>query len=135
MASCNENCTHWHLCNTYGINTCYHDKGNVEELCRDFYDIDRLGRRIVYWISCSTGCTCCSYQNFDYGFYFNREEAEAQAEAWRQGKDNPLRSQYAKYGRYFVQAGEAEVLNDGRWIVEGTVFETAEVKYPQTLYW
>lgn len=60
-----KNCVHWHLCNTYGINTHCHDKDNVEELCRDFYDPDRCGVKHVYWISCSTGCTCCADQNFD----------------------------------------------------------------------
>lgn len=135
MAKCSENCVHWHLCNTYGINTHCHDKDNVEELCRDFYDPDRCGVKHVYWISCSTGCTCCADQNFDYGFYLNREDAEAQAEAWRNGIHNPLASQYAKYGRYHVEEDDAEVLPDGRWIVAGTVFDTDEIEYLGTLYW
>ena len=28
----------------------------------------------VWWIECRTGCTCCAYENFDQGFYFNEEE-------------------------------------------------------------
>lgn len=135
MAKCSENCVHWNLCNKYGINTCWHEKDNAEELCRDFYDSDRCGVKHVYWISCSTGCTCYADQNFDYGFYLNREDAEAQAESWRNGIHNPLASQYAKYGRYCVEEGDAEVLSDGRWTVEGHVFDADEIEYIGKLYW
>lgn len=135
MARCCENCIHWKLCDTYGIDTQWHDKDNVEELCRNFYNIETQGRRKIYWIYCSTGCSCCADQNFDYGFYLNREEAEAQAEAWRNGINNPLCSQYAKYGRYRVNEGEAEILPDGRWIVEEQIFDTDEVEYVGKLYW
>lgn len=82
----------------------------------------------VWWIECSTGCSCCSYENFDQGFYFNEEEPKALIENWEQGKGNPLASQFAKYGRYNLCSSEAEILPDGRMIVMNRVFSADEVK-------
>ena len=92
-------------------------------------------KKPCWYISCSTGCTCCADQNFDYGFYFNKADAEAQAEKWRNGIDNPLASQYAKYGRYSVWEAEAEMLPDGRAIIDGSVFDPEEMEYLQHIYW
>jgi hypothetical protein len=92
-------------------------------------------KKKVWWISCSTGCTCCADQNFDQGFYDNDEEPTAIIEKWSKGEGNPLASQYAKYGRYHLECGWAEILPDGRWIVEGTVFLPDEVEYPGRIYW
>ena len=92
-------------------------------------------KKQVWWIECRTGCSCCADENFDYGFFLNEEEPKALIGKWSKGIDNPLASQYAKYGRYYLDSSEAEILPDGRWIVEGTVFEPDEVEYPQHIYW
>jgi hypothetical protein len=76
--------------------------------------------REVFYISCSTGCSCCSDENHSYGFFNTREEADAQVAEWLTGKDNPVASQYAKYGRYYVYPAQAEFLPDGRVVVDDT---------------
>lgn len=85
-----------------------------------------LEKRKVWWIEATTGCSCCSYQNFNQGFYFNKEEPQAIIDKWSKGIDNPLTSQYAKYGRYYLGEEEAEVLPDGRIIVGDKVFGPEE---------
>jgi hypothetical protein len=75
----------------------------------------------LWYISCSTGCTCCSDQNFDQGFYKTEEAAQAQRIEWSNGNGNPLASQYARYGRYGVYKVVAELLPDGRMIVDNQV--------------
>jgi hypothetical protein len=92
-------------------------------------------KKKVWYISCSTGCSCCADQNFDEGFYDNPDEPQALIDQWLAGKGNPLASQYAKYGRYHLHETEAEILPDGRWIVEGTVFDADEVEYVGRIYW
>lgn len=72
----------------------------------------------VWYIACRTGCSCCSYENFNQGFYKTEKEALEVATKWSKGIDNPLASQYAKYGRYRVVKCDAEVLPDGRMIVD-----------------
>ena len=90
-------------------------------------------RKRVWWIEATTGCSCCSYQNFNQGFYFNKEEPQAIINKWSKGIDNPLASQYAKYGRYYLGEEEAEILPDGRIIVGDKVFGPEEnVEYPST---
>ena len=89
----------------------------------------------VWYIDCRTGCTCCAYENFDYGFFLNPEEPQELINKWSKGIGNPLASQYAKFGRYYLEETEAEILPDGRWIVEGTVFELDEVEDPQHICW
>jgi hypothetical protein len=143
MAECKKNCIHWPVCDlayrlaVVDFDTMHEeyriDLDNVEDVCKHFLPYPE--KRTVYWISCSTGCSCCSDQNFDYGFYFNKEEAEAQAEAWRNGIHNPLASQYAKYGRYHVEEDEAEILSDGRMIVMGRIFEKDEWDYKHEIWW
>ena len=93
-------------------------------------------KKKIWWIECVTGCTCCAEYNFDQGFYTNPEEPQAIIDRWRRGDGNPLASQYAKYGRYWLREGEAEILPDGRWIVDGsTVFDADEVENPGVIYW
>lgn len=90
-------------------------------------------KKKVWWIEATTGCSCCAYQNFNKGFYFNKEEPQAIIDKWRQGIDNPLASQYAKYGKYYLGEEEAEVLPDGRLIVGDKIFGPEEnVEYPST---
>ena len=92
-----------------------------------------LEKKKVWWIEATTGCSCCAYQNFNQGFYFNKEEPQAIIDKWNKGIDNPLASQYAKYGRYYLGEEEAEVLPDGRIVVGDKVFGPEEnVEYPST---
>lgn len=93
-------------------------------------------KKKMWYIACSTGCSCCAYENFDEGFYDNPEEPQAIIDKWLKGDGNPLASQYAKYGRYQLCEVEVEILPDGRWIVDGsTVFTPDEVKYVGRIYW
>lgn len=80
----------------------------------------------VWYIFCSTGCTCCSYENFNQGFYKTKEEAEYIVKEYYKGNGNPLSSQYAEYGRYSIFEEEAELLPDGRIIVDNQVYESFE---------
>lgn len=73
----------------------------------------------AYSIRCCTGCTCCSDENHYYGFFTNKEDAETQTSKWRNGDGNPLASQYARYGRYYVEDHSYEKLPDGRVIIDG----------------
>lgn len=90
-------------------------------------------KKMVYWIEAMTGCSCCSNENFDYGFFFDKEEAQAIIDRWSHGDGNPLASQYAKYGRYYLEEAEAEILPDGRMIVNDSVFYMEDS--PERLCW
>ena len=93
-------------------------------------------KKRVWYIECSTGCSCCASENFDQGFYDNPEEPQAIIERWSKGDGNPLSSQFAKYGRYCLCGAEAEILPDGRWIVNNIVFDADEVEnFPGRMYW
>lgn len=89
-------------------------------------------KKQVWWIECCTGCSCCANENFDFGFYLNEEEAIKTIERWSNGIGNPLASQYAKYGRYYLHSSEAEILPDGRMIIESSVFES---EHFERIYW
>jgi len=73
-----------------------------------------------------TGCNCCRDKNFDRGFYKSKEEAMKVKEEYSNGIGNPLSSQYAKFGLYFINECEAEVLPDGRIIIEDRVFSSQD---------
>ena len=92
-------------------------------------------KKKVWYIECCTGCSCCADQNFDQGFYDNPEEPQALIDKWLKGDGNPLASQYARYGRYRLCEAEAEILPDGRWIVDSKVFKAYEVEYAGVIYW
>jgi hypothetical protein len=92
-------------------------------------------KKRVWYIECRTGCSCCAYDNFDYGFYDNPETPQALIDKWLVGVGNPLGSQYARYGIYKLHEVEAEILPDGRWIIEDTVFNTNEIKFPEVIDW
>ena len=92
-------------------------------------------KKKVWYIECRTGCSCCADENFDRGFYDNPKEPQALIDQWLTGDDNPLASQYARYGRYILHETEAEILPDGRWIVKGKVFDAYEVEYPGVIFW
>ena len=93
-------------------------------------------KKKVWYIEAMTGCTCCCDQDFDQGFYDNPERPQEIIDRWRKGDNNPLASQFAKYGRYYLRETEAEILPDGRWIINGFVFDADEVEnFPGRLYW
>jgi hypothetical protein len=86
----------------------------------------------LWYIECRTGCSCCANENFDWGFYDNPEEPQEIIDCWSKGKGNPLASQYAKYGCYHLVEVEAEILPDGRIIVDNTVFDE---EWQGVIYW
>lgn len=86
----------------------------------------------LWYIACSTGCSCCANENFDWGFYDNPEEPRETIDRWSRGNGNPLASQYAKYGRYHLIEAEAELLPDGRIIIDNTVFDGV---WQGVIYW
>jgi hypothetical protein len=92
-------------------------------------------KKKVWYIECRTGCSCCADENFCQGFYDNPEKPQALIDKWLTGDGNPLASQYARYGRYTLHEIEAEILPDGRWIVENRVFDADEVEYPGVICW
>lgn len=57
-------------------------------------------KREGFVVHCSTGCSCCSGENFLTGFYDTIEGATDSALA--QWGNKTLRSQYAAHGRYRV---------------------------------
>jgi Ni,Fe-hydrogenase I small subunit len=77
----------------------------------------------VWYIEASTGCTCCRDQNFYQGFFRTKEEAEGIAKKWGTKGNNPLGSQYARYGIYKVHETEAEILPDERIIALDRVYQ------------
>lgn len=85
----------------------------------------------IWVIECSTGCTCCTNENFTEGPYLTEEDAIAVKTRYESGHGNPLASQCTKYGVYEIEKWEIEVLPDGRWIHDHNVFN--EGFYPRTL--
>lgn len=74
----------------------------------------------LWYMSCETGCDCCSHKNFDQGFYIFEEEANRIADMYRNGNSNPLTGCKEKFGIYNVHKCEAEILPSGGMIVNGT---------------
>lgn len=89
----------------------------------------------VWWIECCTGCSCCSDQNYDMGFWNNPEEPQKMIDRWLKGDGNPLASQYAKYGRYYLHSSTAEILPDGRIIVDDHVFNADTLEWQEVIHW
>lgn len=74
----------------------------------------------AYFVDCSTGCSCCRGENHERGPFSSREVADARVEQYRALP--LLASQYAPRGNYSVYCREAEVLPDGRLIVDSRVY-------------
>lgn len=72
---------------------------------------------------CSTGCTCCREDNHYRGIYRDKAAAERRKARFLDGKDYPVCSQYAKYGRYEVKPVTVERIPGNRLIVENRVFD------------
>lgn len=100
-----------------------------EELLEYFtrISVNSNSKKEVWYIEASTGCLCCASENFDQGFYLNKEEPQAIIDEWKIGNGNPLASQYAKYGRYYLHKTEAEILPDGRMIINGSIFNADDL--------
>lgn len=81
---------------------------------------------VVYIISCSTGCSCCCYDNHRRGLYKTKEDAERRIKYYNSkgSKFWPVASQYASRGRYSIGEYTAEILPDNRYILDGEVFAT-----------
>jgi len=78
---------------------------------------------IEFWgIEARTGCSCCSSENHLRGPYKTEEDAQRRVAHYRDPKNtfHPLASQYARRGAYSIYKYTAEVLPDGRWIVNGS---------------
>ena len=73
-----------------------------------------------YVVYCTTGCSCCSSENHYRGPFSTREAAEAASDGY--SKDKVLASQYARNGQYDIEVHDAEILPDGRVIIDDTVF-------------
>ncbi len=46
-------------------------------------------KKKVWWIECRTGCSCCANENFDYGFFLDKEEPQEIINKWSKGIGNP----------------------------------------------
>lgn len=84
----------------------------------------------VFFMHCRTGCSCCSNENHYRGFYKTREDAERRIGSFLAENSTywPLASQYALRGRYSVKDADAEVLGDGRVLLNGRVVDYLEME-------
>jgi len=73
----------------------------------------------AFFVTSSTGCTCCRSWNRTYGPLRTQEEADDLAKRNRDNKTHA--SQYASNGRHTVHKGEIEELPDGRMIINDKV--------------
>lgn len=84
----------------------------------------------------STGCTCCSNENFIQGPYLERAGAEACADSHK--RNRTLASQYAVDGRQEILevpyeiAGEWIIL-DGQYAVKGSFTDPENEVFPERL--
>ena len=69
----------------------------------------------IFTIYCSTGCSCCREDNHYRGPYRTREEAEKAAAGFR--ARSLLSSQFSSTGNYSIEEKDAEILPDGRIII------------------
>ena len=76
-------------------------------------------KRPAFLIDCSTGCSCCADENHTRGPFKLREDAEAKAISYRERR--LLASQFSSTGVYYIREVEAEVLPDGRLIIDNRV--------------
>jgi len=86
----------------------------------------------LFFIKCSTGCSCCSDENHLRGPYLTEGEASRRICHFKTvGNYHPLASQYAKRGRYdLLTVTDIETLPDGRMIFGGTRVHTPDEMQP-----
>ena len=68
----------------------------------------------IYTIDCRTGCSCCSSENHELGYFETKLEAESRIARFLRGQDYPLASQYAQFGRYSVSEIECEKITTSK---------------------
>lgn len=85
----------------------------------------------AYFIHCSTGCTCCSYENHIRGPVSSLEAAKKAVKTYHE--ISLLSSQYARTGVYEISEHEAEQLPDGRIIAQNFVFDGFNDEYPDEI--
>lgn len=73
----------------------------------------------VAMIECTTGCSCCHWDNH-YRGPFNPSQAEEAIKVLRETRI--VASQYAPNGVYRIEEHDCEILPDGRIVVGDTVF-------------
>lgn len=73
----------------------------------------------VYFIYASTGCSCCNHEDHYRGPWKSREAAQTIVPRYQASR--LLASQYARNGRYTIEERQAELLPDGRLIVDDRV--------------
>lgn len=89
-----------------------------------------------YMVRVSTGCTCCSNDNFIEGPWRSKEAAEKQAETHL--KYGTLRSQFAERGCADIIEMPCEIAGswiilDGQYAVKGPFLDDQEEAYPEPL--
>ncbi len=78
----------------------------------------------LHFIEASTGCTCCSSDNFTQGPYLNKADAESQIKKWLDGTEPaPLASQYASRGVYRLRSYTAERITNNRFVIYDSVIK------------
>jgi hypothetical protein len=87
---------------------------------RNGEDAGESSKAIAFFISCSTGCTCCSNENFIDGPFRSLKRARETAQSYHDSKR--LASQYASNGRYELGWSEVEILPDGRIVADDRIF-------------
>jgi hypothetical protein len=73
----------------------------------------------AFIIECRTGCSCCSGENHYRGPFKTREEAERKIANYKERR--LLSSQYSERGNYSIEESDAEILPDGRIIIDDFV--------------
>ncbi len=82
----------------------------------------------VFVIVCRTGCTCCSNENHIRGIYLTEKEAQSRIDRFRKGIDNPVASQYSKYGNYRIEKRDAEeIIENNRLIISDRIFYKSDI--------
>lgn len=79
----------------------------------------------AYFVYCSTGCTCCNYENHFRGPFSSLDITKKKIKEYRECRI--LSSQYSANGNYSIKEvseTEIEQLPDGRLIIENRVYSS-----------
>lgn len=90
------------------------------DLRNELSELRAVRGRTVYFVDCSTGCSCCRGEDHERGPFSSRAIAEARVEQYQSAP--LLGSQYALRGSYQIYERKAEVLPDERLVVDGRVY-------------
>lgn len=75
----------------------------------------------LFFVTASTGCTCCRNENSIHGPFSTEEKAKCVAKAMHETQY--VSSQYSTNGEYDLYSADYEELQDGRKIVGRLVFD------------